>query len=112
VGPYSQAVRAGKFLFVSGQIPLDPKDCTVHGKTAADQATQVMENLRHLLEDAGTTLKRVLKTTIYLANMEDFDTINEVYGLYFTEPYPARTTVQVSRLPRDVLIEMDAIALV
>lgn len=110
VGPYSQAIRMGNLLFTSGQIPLDPRQGTVVGQDIRGQATQVLENLKHLLEDAGVSLTAVLKTTMFLADMNDFAIANEVYGHYFKEPYPARSTIQVARLPKAVLVEIEAIA--
>ena len=111
VGPYSQAVRAGGLLFVSGQIPLAPSDLSVVGQDVQGQIVQVLENLKNLLEDAGTSLERVVKTTMFLKNMADFAKANEVYGRYFKEPYPARSTIEVARLPKDVLVEIEAVAL-
>jgi len=112
IGPYSQAVRANGFLFVSGQIPLDPQtQQLVDGKTSV-QTERVLENLKGILESAGSSLERVVKTTIFLADMNDFGAMNEVYSLYFAANPPARSTVEVSKLPRNVRIEIDAIALV
>lgn len=114
IGPYSQAVKvdAGAMIFCSGQIPLDPKTGEIVGATAAEQATQVMENLIHVLAEAGVDFTTVVKTTIYLADMNDFAAVNEVYATYFKNDPPARATVQVSRLPKDVRVEIDAIAVV
>ena len=114
IGPYSQAVKvdAGAMIFCSGQIPLDPKTGEIVGATAAEQATQVMENLIHVLAEAGVDFTTVVKTTIYLADMNDFAAVNEVYATYFKNNPPARATVQVSRLPKDVRVEIDAIAVV
>jgi len=110
IGPYSQAVKAGGFLFISGQIPLDPATGeVVQGETAA-QADRVLQNIRGILDDSGATLQDVVKTTIFLVDMNDFAAVNEVYGRYFATEPPARTTVQVSRLPKDVRIEIEAIA--
>jgi len=110
IGPYSQAVKAGGFLFVSGQIPIDPATGEiVQGDTAA-QADRVLHNIRSILEDSGATLGEVVKTTIFLADMNDFAAVNEVYGRYFQTEPPARATVQVSRLPKDVRVEIEAIA--
>jgi 2-iminobutanoate/2-iminopropanoate deaminase len=112
IGPYSQAIRANGFLFVSGQIPLDPKtQQLVEGKTSV-QTERVLENLKGILESAGSSLERVVKTTIFLADMNDFGAVNEVYSRYFAANPPARSTVEVSKLPRNVRIEIDAIALV
>ena len=110
IGPYSQAVRAGDLLFVSGQIPLDPATGSVVGPDIAAQTHRVMQNLRGVLEAAGASLDSVVKTTIFLADLNDFVAVNEVYGGYFAPPAPARATVQVARLPKDVRIEIDAVA--
>lgn len=112
VGPYSQAVRTGNLLFCSGQIPLNPADLSVVGQDVQTQITQVLENLKNLLEDAGTSLGNVVKTTMFLKDMNDFAKANEVYGKYFQAPYPARSTIQVARLPKDALVEIEAIAVV
>jgi 2-iminobutanoate/2-iminopropanoate deaminase len=112
IGPYSQAIRANGFLFVSGQIPLDPRtQQLVDGKTSV-QTERVLENLKGILESAGSSLDRVVKTTIFLADMNDFGAMNEVYSRYFATNPPARSTVEVSKLPRNVRIEIDVIALV
>jgi 2-iminobutanoate/2-iminopropanoate deaminase len=112
IGPYSQAIRAGDFLFLSGQIPLSPTDGTVVGITAAEQAEQVLANLHAVLEAAGASATDVVKTTIFLVDLDDFASVNEVYGRTFglQGPAPARSTVQISALPRGVRVEMDAIA--
>jgi 2-iminobutanoate/2-iminopropanoate deaminase len=108
LGPYSQAIQAGDFVYVSGQIGIDPsKGEVVDG--IEKQTKQVLANLQAILTEAGTDFSKVVKFTIYLNSMEDFATVNEIYGDYLTEPYPARATVEVSRLPKDVLIEMDVI---
>jgi 2-iminobutanoate/2-iminopropanoate deaminase len=109
VGPYSQAVRAGDLLFVAGQIPLDPSGAMVEGDVAV-QAHRVLDNLGAILATAGLSFADVVRTTVYLSDMNDMPAMNQVYGTYFSEPYPARATVQVARLPRDVRIEIDAIA--
>jgi len=108
IGPYSQAIQAGDFTFVSGQIPIDPKTGEVVEGIEA-QTKQVLENLQAILEEAETDFSKVVKFTIYLDSMDHFGTVNEIYGSYLTEPYPARATVEVSRLPKDVLVEMDVI---
>jgi len=109
IGPYSQAIRAGGLLFVSGQVPLDPATgALVEGDIAA-QTHRVMQNVKAVVEAAGASLDAVVKTTIYLADLGDFKTVNEVYGSYFTAPAPARATVQVARLPLDARVEIDAI---
>jgi 2-iminobutanoate/2-iminopropanoate deaminase len=110
IGPYSQAVRAGHLLFVSGQIPLDPATGTIVEGDVAAQTRRVMDNLGAVLEAAGLSFADVVRTTVFLADMNDFATVNGVYGEYFAEPYPARATVQVARLPRDVRVEIDVIA--
>ena len=109
VGPYSQAVRAGDLLFVAGQIPLDPSGAMVEGDIAV-QARRVLDNIGAILETAGLSFAHVVRTTVYLSDMNDLAGMNQVYGTCFSEPYPARATVQVARLPRDVRIEIDAIA--
>jgi len=111
IGPYSQAVRANGFIFASGQIPLDPQTGEFVGGGVAEQTEQVMRNLRAVLEAAGSGLDRIVKTTVFLADMNDFAAMNEVYGRYFTENPPARATVQAARLPRDARVEIEAIAL-
>ena len=109
VGPYSQAVRAGDLLFVAGQIPLDPSGTIVEGDVTV-QARRVLDNVGAILKAAGLSFAHVVRTTVYLADMNDLAAMNQVYGTCFSEPYPARATVQVARLPRDVRIEIDAIA--
>jgi 2-iminobutanoate/2-iminopropanoate deaminase len=110
VGPYSPTVRAGDFLFVSGQVPLDPATGRMVDGDIAAQTRRVLESIRALLGDAGLSMGAVVRTTVYLADMNDFQAMNEVYGQAFSEPYPARSTVQAARLPRDARIEIDAIA--
>ncbi|WP_117238128.1 RidA family protein [Thermus sediminis] len=110
IGPYSQAVRAMGFLFVSGQIPLTPEGALVEGDIRA-QTERVMENLKAVLEAAGSGLSRVVQTTCFLADMEDFPGFNEVYARYFTPPYPARATVAAKALPRGVRVEVACVAL-
>jgi 2-iminobutanoate/2-iminopropanoate deaminase len=110
VGPYSQAVRAGGLLFVAGQIPLDPATGALVDGDVALQARRVLDNIGAVLEAGGLSFADVVCTTVFLADMNDLAAMNQVYGTYFSEPYPARATVQVARLPRDVLIEIDAIA--
>jgi 2-iminobutanoate/2-iminopropanoate deaminase len=110
IGPYSQAVRAGHLLFASGQIPTDPATgALVEGDVAA-QTRRVFDNLSAVLEAANLPFASVVRTTVFLADMNDFAAMNEVYGKYFSEPYPARSTVQVARLPRDARVEIDLIA--
>ena len=111
IGPYSQAIVANGMIYISGQIPVDPKT----GEVSADiieQTRQSMENIKAILTEAGTDLSKVVRCGIFIKNMDDFVKINEVYGSYFVAPFPARATVEVSRLPKDVLVEIDAIALI
>jgi 2-iminobutanoate/2-iminopropanoate deaminase len=110
IGPYSQAIRAGHLLFASGQIPLDPATGSLVDGDVAAQTRRVMENLGAVLEAAGLSFASVVRTTIYVADMNDFARVNDVYGSYFREPYPARATVQVARLPKDARVEIDAVA--
>ena len=110
IGPYSQAVMANGFIFVSGQIPIDPASGQIVFSDIAEQTRRVMNNLSAILAAAGTDLSRIVRTTIYLKDMHDFEEMNRVYAEFFSGPKPARATVQVARLPRDVSIEIDAIA--
>lgn len=110
IGPYSQAVGFGNLLFVSGQIALDPDTGTLVGDTVEEQTEQVMKNLLAVLEAANCSFENVVKTTIFLSNMNDFKLVNEIYARHFPEHPPARATVEVSRLPRNVMVEIDAIA--
>jgi 2-iminobutanoate/2-iminopropanoate deaminase len=110
IGPYSQAVISRGLVFVSGQIPLDPATGQMVAGDIAAQTERVLENLRAILEASGSSLDRVVKTTVYLADLEDFPKVNEVYARYFPSAPPARATVQVARLPRDARIEIEAIA--
>jgi 2-iminobutanoate/2-iminopropanoate deaminase len=111
IGPYSQAVRANGFVFLSGQIPLDPKTQQIVEGDVAVQTERVMENLKGVVEAAGSSLHRAVKTTVFLADMNDFAAMNEVYARYFTAHSPARSTVEVARLPKNVRVEIDLIAL-
>ena len=111
IGPYSQAVKANGFVFVSGQIPLDPATMQIVEGGIREQTERVMRNLAAVLEAAGSGLDRAVKTTVYLADMSEFAAMNEVYGGFFGDVPPARATVEVKRLPRDVRVEMDVIAL-
>ena len=111
IGPYSQAVVAGGLVFASGQIPIDPATGQFVEGGIAEQTEQVLRNLSKVLEAAGTDLGRVVKTTVFLADMGDFAAMNEVYGRFFSENPPARSTVQAARLPRDARVEIDVIAL-
>jgi 2-iminobutanoate/2-iminopropanoate deaminase len=110
MGAYSPAIKAGNLLFISGQIPIDPANGSLIQGDISAQAEQVMRNLTALLRAAGAGFDRVVRTTVYLADMNDFAAMNEVYSRYIVDPPPARATVQVARLPRDVKIEVDAIA--
>jgi 2-iminobutanoate/2-iminopropanoate deaminase len=111
IGPYSQAIRANGFVFLSGQIPIDPKTQQVVEGNASVQTERVLENLKGVVEAAGSSLQRVVKTTVFLADMNDFAAVNEVYSRYFVTHPPARSTVEVSKLPRNVCVEIDLIAL-
>ncbi|MGA1933188.1 RidA family protein [Arcobacter sp. YIC-464] len=110
IGPYSQAVDKDGFIFVSGQLPIDENTGEFAGEHIKDQAKQSLENIKFILEEAGLEMKDITKTTILLKNLEDFVVVNEIYGSYFSEPFPARATYEVSRLPKDALIEIEAIA--
>ncbi len=111
IGPYSQAVVAGGFVYASGQIPIDPQTGEFVAGGVAEQTEQVLRNLSKVLEAAGTGLDRVVKTTVFLADMNDFAAMNEVYGRHFPADPPARSTVQAARLPRDARVEIDVVAL-
>ena len=111
IGPYSQAIRANGFVFLSGQIPLDPKTQQVVEGDIAVQTERVLENLKGVVEAAGSSLQHAIKTTVFLTDMNDFTAMNEVYGRYFSAHPPARSTVEVSRLPRNVRVEIDLVAL-
>lgn len=108
IGPYSQAISAGDFIYVSGQIGVNPETGEVP-EGIENQTKQVLENLKAILNEADTSFNQVVKFTIYLQSMDDFATVNDIYGGYLEKPYPARATVEVSRLPKDVLVEMDAV---
>lgn len=108
IGPYSQAIQAGDFLYVSGQIGINPETGDVAEGIEA-QTKQVMENLKAILAEANTSFADVIKFTIYIQSMDNFATVNDIYGGYLQKPYPARATVEVSRLPKDMLVEMDAV---
>jgi len=111
IGPYSQAIRANGFVFVSGQVAIDPSNQQVIAGDIAAQTDRVLKNLSAILKAAGTDLKKVVRATVFLKNMNDFAAMNEVYGKYFTVVPPARSTVEVARLPKDVLVEIDVIAI-
>ena len=109
IGPYSQAIEANGFVFASGQIPVDPETGVIPEEIEA-QAEQVMKNMKNLLEAAGTSIDQVVKTSVFIKNMDDFATINSIYAKYFEKDCPARSCVEIARLPKDVLLEMEAIA--
>jgi 2-iminobutanoate/2-iminopropanoate deaminase len=111
IGPYSQAIRANGFVFVSGQVAIDPATQQVINGDVTAQTDRVLKNLSAILKAAGTGLEKVVRSTVFLKNMGDFTAMNEVYGRYFTSSPPARSTVEVARLPKDVLVEIDVIAL-
>lgn len=109
IGPYSQAVICGNLLLTSGQIPVDPATGTIPEGISA-QADRVLLNLKNLLDSAGTSMDNVVKTTLFITNMDDFPIVNEIYSTYFNKPYPARSCVEVSKLPKNVLLEIEAVA--
>jgi 2-iminobutanoate/2-iminopropanoate deaminase len=111
IGPYSQAIKANGFVFVSGQVAIDPTNQQIISGDVAAQTDRVLKNLSGILKAAGSSLEKVVRSTVFLKNMGDFAAMNEVYGKYFTATPPARSTVEVARLPKDVLIEIDVIAL-
>ena len=111
IGPYSQAIKANGLVFLSGQIPLDPATQQLITGDVAAQTERVLQNITAILSAAGTSLAQVVKTTVFLKSMNDFAAMNEVYGRHFTADPPARSTVEVARLPKDVLVEIDVIAL-
>ena len=112
IGPYSAGIRAGNLLFLSGSIPLDPATGQVVPGDVAAQATRVMENIKALLAASGADFRHVVKTTVFLADMNEFAAMNDVYAKYFVTPFPARSTVQVARLPRDVRLEIEVLAVI
>jgi 2-iminobutanoate/2-iminopropanoate deaminase len=111
IGPYSQAIRGGGLVFCSGQVALDPKTGTLTGSDVRAQTERVMKNLEAVLKAAGTDFTKVMRTTVYLKTMNDFAAMNEIYSSFFPAPAPARSTVEVSRLPKDALVEIDVVAL-
>ena len=111
IGPYSQAVKANGFIFVSGQVAIDPATQQVITGDVSAQTDRVLRNLAGILEAAGSSLGKVIRSTVFLKNMNDFTAMNAVYGKYFSSAPPARSTVEVARLPKDVLVEIDVIAL-
>ncbi len=112
IGPYSQAVKTENMIFVSGQIPIDPQSGEFVSAEVSEQTEQVLKNLSAVLEAAGSSLNNVVKTTVFLADMNDFAAVNEIYARYFSDNKPARATVQAARLPRDARVEIDCIAVV
>lgn len=110
IGPYSQAVKVGSLVFVSGQIPVDPATGEFAGPDIETQTHQSLKNLKAILEEAGSGLEKVVKTTVFLQDMNDFAAMNGVYAQYFKEPFPARAAVQVGRLPKDALVEIECVA--
>jgi len=111
IGPYSQAIRANGFIFVSGQVAIDPANQQFIAGDVAAQTDRAMRNLAGILKAAGSSLEKVVRATVFLKNMSDFAAMNEVYGKYFSSAPPARSTVEVARLPKDALVEIDVIAL-
>ncbi|WP_226584762.1 RidA family protein [Halobacillus litoralis] len=111
IGPYSQAADLGNLVFISGQIPLDPASMEFVSEDVTEQTKQVMENIHAILKEAGLTFQNVVKMNIYLASMDDFSSVNEVYASYLSEPYPARAAVEVSKLPKGAKVEIEATAL-
>ncbi len=109
IGAYSQGIKAGNFIFISGQIPLDPSTMEVVSDVFEKQVKQVIINLEAIAKEAGFMLRDIIKITVYLKNLEDFQSVNSAMSEMFSKPYPARAAVEVSRLPKDVLVEMDAI---
>ncbi|MGI5854631.1 MAG: RidA family protein [Bacillota bacterium] len=112
IGPYSQAIRTGNLIFCSGQLPINPQTGQLLTGSIAEQTDQVMQNIRAILTAAGASLRDVVKTTIFLADMNDFAAVNETYGKYFQVDPPARSTVQVARLPKDARVEIEVVAAV
>jgi len=111
IGPYSQGVKAGDLIFVSGQLPVDPATGAFAGEDIESQTRQSLENLKAILEAAGSGLDKVVKTNVYLADMGDFASMNGIYAQYFSEPFPARAAVEVARLPKDARVEIECVAL-
>ena len=109
IGPYSQAVQWGDVVFISGQIPLDPENGQFNNATFEDETNQVLDNLEAICQEAGGTLDHILKLTIYLTDLSKFDVVNSIMASRFSEPFPARATLEISKLPKEVSIEMDAI---
>lgn len=112
IGPYSQGIKTQNMVFTSGQIPIDPATGEVVGGGVESQARQALENLKAVLIEAGVGMENVIKTTVFIKDMNEFALVNKIYGEYFKEPYPARSCVEVARLPKDVSIEIEAVAVV
>lgn len=112
IGPYSQAVKAGGFIFVSGQVPVDPATGELVGETVEEQTSQSLENIKAILTAVGVSLDKVVKASVFIKNMDDFEAVNKIYSQYFAEHFPARVCVQVAKLPLDAKLEIEAIALV
>ena len=112
IGPYSQGIKVGQFIFTSGQIPIDPNTGEIVSEDIEYQAKQCMLNLQAVLKEAGSSLENIIKITVFIKNMNDFSKINSVYENYVKKPFPARSCVEVARLPKDVLCEMEAIAVI
>ncbi|MBO5002203.1 MAG: RidA family protein [Prevotella sp.] len=110
IGPYSQAIEVNGFVYTSGQLPIDPATGEFAGSDIKSQAEQSLKNVKAILEEAGLTMKNVVKTTVFLADMADFAAMNEVYSTYFSEPYPARSAVAVKTLPKGALVEIECVA--
>lgn len=110
IGPYSQAVEVNGMVYTSGVIPVDPATGVITGSTAADQAERAFLNLKNLIEASGSSMENIIKTVVFIKDMEDFAAINGVYAKYFPQPYPARSCVEVARLPKDVMLEVEAVA--
>ena len=110
LGPYSQAIRAGPFLFVSGQVPIDPATGRLVTGSIADQTRRALQNIGEILKAGGASFQQVVRTTVYLADLADFPAMNETYAAFFTAPQPARSTIQAAKLPKDARIEIDVIA--
>lgn len=110
IGPYSQAIKVENFIFLSGQIAIDPSSGNIKSNTIEEQTKQIFKNIKEILSQCGYELNNIIKTTIFLKNIDDFPKMNRVYESFFNPPYPARTTVEVSRLPKDALIEIEAVA--
>ncbi|MDP4180920.1 MAG: RidA family protein [Bacillota bacterium] len=110
IGPYSQAVRVGELIYTSGQIPIDPATGEIVSDQIEAQTKQVLENLKAVLNEAGSSLDNVIKTTVFITDMNNFAIVNNIYGQYFKDPFPARSCVEVSKLPKNVLVEIEVVA--